>query len=197
MVLVTDAEAATCEITHLATRAWVLSELVGAVTVAGDHERALALATDAETATREIINSYVRAQVLRKLVVAVAALEDHDRAAQLAREITDPRTRDQVLRELVGAVAVAGDQDRAARLAREITDPDNRARALSDVVLRIVRPGGGKVLHQEVAVSSLKGFLAEAISTSSWLLTLPAVAQLDPSALQATCDVLLARTNPS
>ncbi|MGB8201727.1 MAG: trypsin-like peptidase domain-containing protein [Pseudonocardiaceae bacterium] len=204
LALATDAETATREITSSDARGQVLIELVRAVAAAGDHERALALATDAETTIREIIDHRTRIWMLSELVKAVAAAGDHERALALAtnaettiREIIDPRMRTRMLSELVGAVAAAGGHERAVRIAREIPDPETRARALSDVVLRIIRSRGRNVPDQEAAVSSLKSFLAEAINTSSWLLALPAVARLDPSALSATCDVLLARTNPS
>jgi hypothetical protein len=43
---------------------------------------------------------------------------------------------------------------------------------LNNVALTIIQSSEGKVIHQKTQVSSLKTFLAEAISTPSWLLAL-------------------------
>jgi tetratricopeptide (TPR) repeat protein len=192
------------EITDPTTRAHTLSELAAAVTAMGEHHWALALASDAETATREIPDPETRAQALSWLAAAVAAIGEHDRAMALAsdaetaiREIPDPEARAWGLYGLVTAVATAGHHDRATRLAHEIANPDTRAQTLNNVTLTIIKSDEGKVvIRQKAEVSSLKTFLAEAISTPSWLLALPALAQLDPLALQTTCDVLLTQTNP-
>jgi hypothetical protein len=152
--------------------------------------------------TREITDPDTRARALSRLATVVADITDHDQALALTtdaetatREITDPDAQTWALSVLVAAVVATGDHDRAVRLAREITNPDIQAQVLSNAALTILQSGKGKMICQKAEVVSLKTFLAEAICTSSWLWALPALAQLDPLALQATCDVLLTRTN--
>ncbi|GLW29020.1 hypothetical protein Areg01_19600 [Actinoplanes regularis] len=116
-------------------------EVLTALAVSGDHDRARRLAADAEQIARSIADSYWRDQALSEVAPALAAAGDRDRAEQIARALTDTGMRESTLTEVAREMAAAGEHDRAERVARSITDRIQQVLALADVVRGVAAAG--------------------------------------------------------
>ncbi len=201
--LASEAEALIGQITYSDSRERALARLVEALAAAGDYDRAEALAG-------QMTNPHKQAGALARLVEAVASAGDNALAARLAsqaetltEQITDPQLRVEALTGLVGAIAAA-DQDRAVRLAAEaealigqLADhPQPAAMArLAQTLVTSTKPAQipGDPPSPSPLLLQARHLVAATLVTGSWVDVVVSLARIDPVAVTALTNEVLAR----
>jgi tetratricopeptide (TPR) repeat protein len=166
-------------------RVYVLAAVVEAVAGTGARQQAVEIAKNAENIAQSITDPDERAWALAGLAWVLADAMGYQQAARVidlaevaARSATDPGNQAWALGPLVDALVDCGQYERAEATA-QLIKPTAHSTALAVVAVGLAKD------NRHAKARSL---LAQALAEGPWTSLMPAIAVVDPPALQALAD---------